>query len=280
MRKFIDIEYARAGTNRLLLDLFLPDDGGPFPLIIWIHGGAFRAGSKENNRAIRMVSRGYAVASINYRLSQVAVFPALMHDAKAAVRWLRAHAESYHLDPQRFGVWGGSAGGYLAAMVGIVQDIPELEGNLGYREISSCVQAVCDWYGPSDFLHMNDVPGTMDHDAPDSPESQLIGAPIRQHPELVARTNPITYITKEKASDLPPFLIMHGGNDRTVIPVQSQLLHDALVAVGADVTLVILGGLGHGFPGDHHRWDEIWGYVDEFFDRNLMSDGRRGQRGE
>jgi acetyl esterase/lipase len=269
MRKFIDIEYARAGTHRLLLDLFLQDDGGPYPLIIWIHGGAFRAGSKENNRAMRMVSRGYAVASINYRLSQVAIFPALVHDAKAAVRWLRAHAESYHLDPQRFGVWGGSAGGYLAAMVGIVQDIPELEGNLGYNDISSRVQAVCDWYGPSDFLHMNDVPGTMDHDAPDSPESQLIGAPIQQHPDLVARTNPITYITKEKALDLPSFLIMHGGDDRTVIPGQSQLLYDALTAVGADVSLVILEGLGHGFPGEHHRWDEIWRYVDEFFDRKL-----------
>jgi acetyl esterase/lipase len=261
--------YAQAGNHTLLLDLFLPKGDGSFPLIIWIHGGAFRAGSKENNRARRMVARGYAVASINYRLSQVAIFPALVHDAKAAVRWLRAHAAEYHLDPQRFGVWGGSAGGYLAAMLGVVQGIPELEGDLGNPHISSRVQAVCDWYGPSDFLRMNDVVGTMDHNAPDSPESQLIGAPIREHPDLVAKANPITYITEERAQDFPPFLIMHGGHDLTVIPNQSELLHNALVEAGADVTLVILGGLGHGFPGNHNRWDEIWAYVDAFFDRNL-----------
>ena len=269
MRSYLDIVYAQAGSQKLLLDLFLPEGSGPFPLIIWIHGGAFRMGSKENNRAKRMLTRGYAVASVNYRLSQVAIFPALVHDAKAAVRWLRAHAGDYDLDPYRFGVWGGSAGGYLAAMVGLVQDIPELEGNLGNDDVSSRVQAVCDWFGPSDFLRMNDVPGTMDHDAPDSPESQLIGAPIQQNPDLVAKANPITYITKEQVKDLPPFLIMHGGDDLTVIPNQSQLLHDALVQAGADITLVILGGLGHGFGGDHHRWDEIWAYVDEFFERNL-----------
>lgn len=269
MRSYTDVIYAQINSHQLLLDLFIPDGKGPFPLIIWIHGGAFRMGSKENNRAQRMVARGYAVSSINYRLSQVAVFPALLHDAKAAVRWLRAHAGEYDLDPDRFGVWGGSAGGYLAAMVGLVQDFPELEGDLGNNDTSSRVQAVCDWYGPSDFLRMNDVPGTMDHNAPDSPESQLIGAPIQENPDLVAKTNPITYVTPERAQDIPPFLIMHGGDDLTVIPNQSQLLHDALMQAGADITLVILGGLGHGFPGNHKRWDEIWNYVDEFFDRYL-----------
>jgi acetyl esterase/lipase len=269
MQSFIDLVYAQAGTHTLLLDLFLPGGKGPYPLIIWIHGGAFRSGSKETNRAKRMVKQGYAVASINYRLSQVAIFPAQVHDCKAAVRWLRANAATYKLDADRFGVWGGSAGGYLAAMVGIAHDIPELEGDLGNREISSHVHAVCDWYGPSDFLRMNDVPGTMDHNAPDSPESQLLGAPIQQNPDLVAKANPITYITKQNAKDLPPFLIMHGTTDLTVLPNQSQLLHDALIQAGAESTLVMLRGLGHGFPGNHNRWDEIWAYVDAFFDQHL-----------
>ena len=111
MRSYLDLVYAQAGSHKLLLDLFLPGGDEPYPLIIWIHGGAFRMGSKENNRAKRMLTRGYAVASVNYRLSQVAIFPALVHDAKAAVRWLRAYAGDYDLDPYRFGVWGGSAGG-------------------------------------------------------------------------------------------------------------------------------------------------------------------------
>jgi acetyl esterase/lipase len=269
MHRYLDLVYAQAGTQNLLLDLFLPDGTGPFPLIIWIHGGAFWSGSKENPRALRMVARGFAVASINYRLSQIAVFPAQVHDCKAAIRWLRTHAADFDLDSNRFGVWGGSAGGYLAAMVGIVQDMPELEGELSNLGISSRVQAVCDWYGPSDFLRMNDVPGTMDHNAPDSPESQLLGIPIQEHPDLVAKANPISYISRQKAQDIPPFLIMHGADDLTVIPNQSNLLHDALVKAGANTTLVILEGLGHGFPGEHNRWGEIWSYVDAFFDLHL-----------
>ncbi len=271
MRTFSNLIYVNTGTHQLCLDLFLPDEQGPFPLIIWIHGGAFRAGSKENPRAKRMVQRGYALASINYRLSQAATFPAQIHDCKAAVRWLRAHAGAYDLDAKRFGVWGGSAGGYLAAMLGVTYNIVELEGGLGNDDVSSRVQAVCDWFGPSDFLRMNDVPGVMDHNAPDSPESQLIGATIQEHPELVAKANPITYIEQQDVCDIPPFLIMHGGDDLTVIPNQSELLHDALVKAGADITLVILGGLGHGFPGDHNRWDEIWSYVDTFFDKYLKN---------
>lgn len=271
MRSFINLIYANAGTHQLRLDLFLPDSNGPFPLIIWVHGGAFREGNKENPRAKRMVQQGYAVASINYRLSQVAIFPAQIHDCKAAVRWLRAHAADCELDANRIGVWGGSAGGYLVAMLGIIQDNAELEGELGNQAVSSRVLAVCDWYGPSDFLRMNDVPGTMDHDASDSPESQLIGAPIQEHPELSTRANPISYITQQTAQEIPPFLIMHGADDLTVIPNQSELLHQALLEAGVDSTLVILDGLGHGFPGEHNRWDEIWVYVDAFFDKHLKN---------
>ncbi len=247
----------------LLLDLYLPEDvASPLPLIVWIHGGAWREGTKEHPRALRLVSDGYAVASVEYRLSQEAIFPAQIHDCKAAVRWLRAHAGTYGLDPSRVAAWGGSAGAHLASLLGVTAGVPELEGSLGHPEQSSAVRAVCSWYGPSDLLRMNDIRGAMDHDAPDSPESQLVGAPIQAHPDLVARANPITYV----GPDAPPFLLMHGTADDVVIPSQSELLHSALVGAGAQSTLILLGGLGHGFPGEHGRWSEIYGYVGAFLD--------------
>ena len=244
MKAYSDLVYAQAGAYTLRLDLYLPDETSePYPVVAWIHGGAFRMGDKANPRALPLVRYGYAVASINYRLSQEAIFPAQIHDCKAAIRWLRAHAAEYHLDPNRIGAWGDSAGGYLVAMLGVAGEVLELEGDLGNLDYSSRVQAVCDWYGPSDFLRMNDVPGTMDHDAPDSPESQLIGCPIQENPDKVAHANPITYVTPAA----PPFLIMHGDQDFTVLPNQSELLYAALRAAEVDVTLVILPGLGHGF---------------------------------
>ena len=178
MKVHRNLMYAQAGPHALRLDLYIPNDvPGPYPLIVWVHGGAFRMGDKANPIARPLVAYGYAIASINYRLSHQAIFPAQIHDCKAAVRWLRAHAAGYDLDGARVGAWGDSAGGHLVAMLGAAGDVPELEGDLGNLEHSSRVQAVCDWYGPSDFLRMNDVPGTMDHDASDSPESQLVGAP-------------------------------------------------------------------------------------------------------
>jgi acetyl esterase/lipase len=278
MKTYRDIAYAQfrpepdAEVRTLLLNLYLPDPGTPpYPVIMWVHGGAWRTGSKENSRFLRMVDHSYAVASIEYRLSQEAIFPAQIHDCKAAVRWLRANAVQYKLDPSHIGAAGGSAGGHLVALLGTTVGVPELEGSFGHLDHPSHVQAVCDWYGPSDFLHMNDEPGAMDHDAADSPESQLIGAPIQEHPDLVARANPITYITPERTAQIPPFLIMHGSQDNVVIPKQSELLHQALQDVGAKSTLVLLEDLGHGFAGEHGRWDEIWEHVDTFFDQHLKT---------
>lgn len=269
MRRLTDLVYARLGPRALTLDLYLPEDvPPPHPLLVWIHGGAWRMGSKENPRALPLVQHGYAVASLEYRLSQEARFPAQLHDCKAAVRWLRTRAEQFGLDPTRFGAWGGSAGAHLAALLGVTAGVADLEGDFGPDKASSAVQAVCDWYGPSDFLHMNDEPGVMDHNAPDSPESQLIGAPIQERPDLVTKANPITYVHQ----GAPPFLIMHGTADKVVLPNQSVLLHEALVGAGVTSTLILLGGLGHGFPGDHGRWPEIYGYVRAFFDLYLKDD--------
>ncbi|MCP4589541.1 MAG: alpha/beta hydrolase, partial [bacterium] len=161
-----DLAYVSDGHERQKLDLYLPSERAerPAPVIIWVHGGAWRAGSKDRCPAKRFVRLGYVVTSINYRLSQHAIFPAQIQDCKAAVRWLRAHAKQYNLDPRRFGVWGSSAGGHLVALLGTAGDVKEFDVG-AHLDFSSRVQAVCDYFGPTDFTKMNDFPGRMDHDA-------------------------------------------------------------------------------------------------------------------
>jgi acetyl esterase/lipase len=238
-----DIAYVTNGHPRQKLDLYLPKEGRNLPLIINIHGGAFRIGSKEDGVPVEYVADGYAVASINYRLSQDAVWPAQIEDCKAAVRWLRANAAAYGLDPTRFAAWGASAGGHLAAMLGTaggvkVYDVGE---NLG---VSSRVQAVVDYFGPTDFLQMDAhrLPNGQVHDPADSPESQLVGGPIQENKDKVARANPITYVDK----NAPPFLIVHGDADPLVPHHQSELLAAALRRAGVSVDLYTVMGGGHG----------------------------------
>lgn len=247
--QYANLAYATTSAAQGL-DLYLPAGAGPFPLVVVIHGGGFMMGDKSGVDGVdALLAQGYAVASINYRLSGEAKFPAQIQDVKTAVRWLRAHAEEYHLDPQKFGAWGASAGGNLAALLGTSCGDPALEGaGLGNAEQSSCVQAVVDWYGPTDFLQMDQqFSGTScpaDHDDASSPESQLIGAPIQSKPDLAKAANPITYVTPQA----PPFFIQHGTADCNVPPQQSQILYDALqAAIGADkVSLTFLEGAGHG----------------------------------
>jgi acetyl esterase/lipase len=238
-----DLAYVTNGHQRQKLDLYVPPEGQRLPLIIWVHGGAFRAGSKEGGVPLQYLSAGYAVASLNYRLSQHAIFPAQIEDVKAAVRWLRANAHTYRLDPSRFGAWGPSAGGHLVAMLGTAGDIKEFEVGANL-EVSSRVQAVVDYFGPTDFLQMDAqrLPNGMVHDTPESPESQLIGGPIQKNKERVARANPITYVSK----DDPPFLIVHGTRDPLVPYQQSVLLKDALEKAAAPVLFYTVEGGGHG----------------------------------
>ena len=259
-----DLVYARAGDKDLLLDLYLPKEApGLRPLVVWIHGGGWRGGTKDRCRALSMLPRGYAVASISYRLSGVAKFPAQIHDCKAAIRWLRANAARYRLNPDRIGVWGSSAGGHLVALLGTSGGVSELEGDPGDRQQSSRVQAVVDYFGPTDFLRMNDFPGKIDHDAANSPESRLVGGPIQEIKEKVAQANPITYVSK----DDPPFLIAHGDKDQSVPLNQSELLNEALRRAGVDVTFRVLEGAGH---GDRQFWSgETLKVVGDFFDRHL-----------
>lgn len=238
-----DLAYVVNGHERQKLDLFLPANVKNPPLIILIHGGAFRAGSKENMRPAPLLRQGYAVASINYRLSGDALWPAQIEDCKAAVRWLRAHAQEYGYDSERFGAHGTSAGGHLVAMLGAAG--ADKEFDVGENlDVSSRVQSVADFFGPTDFLQMDAhrIPTGQEHNPPDSPESLLIGGSIQENKEKSASANPIAYVTKES----PPFLIVHGDMDPLVPWHQSQLLFDALAGAGIAVTFYTVEGGGHG----------------------------------
>jgi acetyl esterase/lipase len=238
-----DMAYVTKGHERQKLDLYIPKDGTNLPLIINIHGGAFKGGSKEMGVPFEYLAQGYAVASINYRLSQHAVFPAQIEDCKAAVRWLRANAATYHIAPDRFAAMGSSAGGHLASMLGTTGDVKEFDVGENLQ-VSSRVQAVVDYFGPTDFVQMDAhrPPGGQVHDSADSPESLLVGGPIQQNKDKVAKANPITYVTK----DDPPFLICHGDADPLVPCHQSELLEAALKKAGVPVTFHTVKGAGHG----------------------------------
>ena len=242
-----DITYAETPEKKLLLDLYLPEAASsPPPLVVWIHGGAWRGGNKNNCPGPLLARSGLAAACINYRLSHEAIFPAQIHDCKAAVRWLRANGGRYGIDAGRIGAWGASAGGHLAALLGTSGGVADLEGDIGVREGSSRIQAVVDFFGPTDLLQMSQFPSSIDHDAADSPESQLIGGPIQENKERAQRANPIRYISP----DDPPFLIVHGDQDMSVPLNQSQLLYGALRRAGVPARLEIIRGAGHGFKDD------------------------------
>jgi acetyl esterase/lipase len=259
-----NLAYVTNGHERQKLDLFIPPGAtNPLPLIIWVHGGAWLGGSKDQCPALSYLPKGYAVASINYRLSQHAIFPAQIEDCKAAVRWLRANAKEYNLDPNRFAAWGASAGGHLVALLGTAGDAKKFDVGANL-DVSSRVQAVVDFFGPTDLTRMaqDALPGSrIDHDAPDAPEAKLIGGPVQEHKEKAATANPITYVAK----DNPPFLIMHGNKDELVPYQQSELLRDALQKAGVPVTFKIIEGAGHGFGGP-----DIDRQVAAFFDQQLQ----------
>jgi acetyl esterase/lipase len=254
-RKFLNISYGTVSPSQKL-DIYLPDEGeGPFPVIIAIHGGAFMGCDKADLQVLPMLEglkRGYAVVSINYQMSGEAKFPALVQDAKAAVRWVRANAKQYKFDPQRVAAWGGSAGGYLSTMLGTSVGIPELDDlSLGNPDQPSNVQAVVAWYGPTNFLKMDEqlaesgllAPPGFRHNESNSPESLLLGQLITGIPERVKAANPETYIRP----GAPPFLLQHGTKD-PVVPVQQsiQFAEKLRQILGeGSITLELLDGAEH-----------------------------------
>jgi acetyl esterase/lipase len=250
-----DVAYTpTAGTQKL--NLYLPAGDGPFPVVVNIHGGGFTFGDRSMVGAVvgqALLDGGYAIASVDYRLSGEATFPAAVQDVKAAVRFLRANAAQYKLNPDQIVAFGFSAGGNLASMVGTTGDVAEFDDPaLGNEGVSSRVQAVIDWFGPTDFGQMDEQAkaqgcGTSDqtHSTASSFESLYLGATVAESPELVQKANPISYIT----ADDPPFLLQKGDQDCTVPVGQSQLLADALKAAGIDVRFDLLKGVGHGDSG-------------------------------
>jgi acetyl esterase/lipase len=274
---YLDLEYANVNSTSLKLDLYVPNTGGPFPVVIWVHGGGWQTGDKSDpTPAIREVNRGYAVVSINYRLQILhpapldpnLVFPVQIQDCKAAVRWLRANAGLYNLDPNRIGAWGESAGGHLSSLLGTSGGVTDLENlNEGNASFSSRVTSVVDWYGPTDFLQMDaqSLPecGPVCHNCAESPESYLIGCALQTCPALTQRANPISYVTQDDAA----FLIMHGTADCQVPAGQSQLLYNALQGRGLDVAINFVQGAGHGGP--EFTDPVLLAQVDAFFDRTL-----------
>lgn len=260
-REVRDLPYVTGGHERQQLDLFLPVAGAKRPLVLWIHGGGWESGSKSGCPARGMVARGYAVASVGYRLSQHAIYPAQIEDCKAAIRWLRAHASEYGLDPERFGVWGASAGGHLAALLGVTNTTREFAVGENLDQPSD-VQCVVNWFGPADFLHWGNVPATNPEN-PRSPLTKLIGGTIKTRVELARRASPVYFVRK----GAPPFLIMHGDRDEVVPLQQSRELHTALETAGADSTLRVYAGAGHG--GGAFGSPENIKEMQDFFDKHL-----------
>ncbi|HPG41284.1 MAG TPA: alpha/beta hydrolase [bacterium] len=260
-RKWLDSAYADQSPAQKL-DIYLPESGdGPFPVILSIHGGAFSGGDKRDGQVTPMLEglkRGYAVVSINYRLSGEAIWPAQINDCKAAVRWIRANADDYKLAAGKIAAWGGSAGGHLSAMLGTAGDVALLEDlSQGNAQQSSRVQAVVDWFGPTNFLTMDElqkqsgIPNPMIHSVPKSPESLLIGGNLEDFPDRVSSANPETYISK----DAPPFLIQHGTEDNLVPHLGSLLFARKLgMALGYEkVALEFFPNTGHGGPAFNTR---------------------------
>jgi acetyl esterase/lipase len=249
-----DLEYVQGGHERNRLDLYLPEKASrPVPVILWVHGGGWTGGDKSNGPAFRFATKGYAVAAINYRFSQHATFPAQIYDCKAAVRWLRANASKYGLDADHIGAWGSSAGGHLVALLGTTAGVKELEGPGGNAEHSSRVQAVVDWFGPTDFLTV----GAKDT------RTRLLGGDPQTNKEAAIKASPVTYVSK----DATPFLIMHGDQDRTVPIGQSEAFAKALKKAGADATLVVVKGGKHG--GTLFTNAENMKVIEDFFASHL-----------
>lgn len=249
-----DLVFAHRETGDLVLDLYRPSGSTrPVPVVLWLHGGGWFTGDRTLAPDLTEVVRrtGLAVASIEYRLSGQALFPAQLHDVRAAVRFLRTEADRFDLDARSIGVWGASAGGHLAALTGLTGHLRSLPGEPDEGDAS--VQAVAESYGPVDLADVvaeatATLPGA---DADGSPEARLIGGNPVEHPELARQANPLHWI----GSDIPPFQISHGTGDVLVSSRQSERLHEALVAAGASSELYLLDGYRHGFLNPAGRLD-------------------------
>lgn len=263
-----NITYCKAGDVELKLDLAKPDGDGPFPAIVFIHGGGWSGGNRQaySNQIKVAARRGYVAITVSYRLTQPDEsgkaqnpWPAQINDTKCAVRWLRANADKYHVDPNRIGVTGGSAGGHLSLMVGLADESAKLEGDGGYQDQSSRVQAVVNVFGPTEMkseYRANDFVAKL--------VKTLLGGTPDEVPDRYENASPMTYIS----SDDPPVLTLQGTKDPLVPDSQARLLDERMKAKGADHELMIFEGAGHGFQRDDALRAETATWA--FFDKHLQ----------
>lgn len=238
-----NVEYAVTGEHSLRLDLYLPAEPGGAPLLVWVHGGAWRSGSKKENPLAPLVARGFAIASVDYRLTPVAPFPANVHDLKAAIRFLRARAGDYGYDARRVAIAGSSAGAHLAAMVGVTNGHAELEGDVGsHREQSSGVHAIVSFYGASNLesILKQSTPFGLGVRIP-SLQLLLRGQP-EEKPELAKLASPVAHVDQAD----PPLLLLHGDQDPQMPVAQSLEFLGAYQAAGRPVRFVPVHGAAHG----------------------------------
>jgi len=237
------IEYSNPDNQHLQLDMARPNTNeGPFPAILCIHGGGFRAGTRQgyDGQIIRLADKGYVAVTITYRLAPKYPFPAAIHDTKAAVRWLRANAKKYHIDPDRIGVMGGSAGGHLAQFLGVTSDVKEFEGDGGNPTQSSKVQCVVNYYGPSDFTKSYGKSVDADEVLP-----LFLGGNLEKARALHIKASPLYWVTPNAA----PTLCIHGTEDKYVAFEQAEWIVEKLKAANVEAELLKLEGAGHGFKG-------------------------------
>jgi acetyl esterase/lipase len=256
--------YGKGGDQDLKLDLAMPPTGdGPFPAVVCIHGGGWRAGKREDLRSLieTIAGRGFVAVTISYRLAPKAKFPAQIEDCKAAVRWLRANAKKYKVDPKHIGAVGFSAGGHLVSLLGTTRKKDDLEGKGGNPDESSAVQAVVNFFGPTNF---------NDKDWTEGVENTflvpILGASYKDKPGLYKRLSPINYVTKEA----PPFLFFHGTKDPLVGLRHSRQLAEKLKKAGVQATVVEMEGEGHGWTGK--KLVQTLEQTIAFFDKHLGKD--------
>lgn len=265
---FTGIAFGTGGTTGLKLDMAIPKEGeGPFPAIVCLHGGGWIGGERQQMRGTieALARRGYVAVSPDYRLAPRDRFPAQIEDCKAAVRWLRANAETYRINPQRIGAFGFSAGAHLACLLGVTGKDDRLEGTGSNAEQSSTVQAIVSFFGPTDFTRpgwSNEV--RQRHLVP------FLGGTVEEKADVYRRASPLTYAGK----NAPPFLFVHGTADDIVPIQQSEVMVEKLRQAGVSARLITVQGEGHGWGWSHeHRLTSL-AHMMAFFDENLKNDVR------
>lgn len=256
----------------LKMDIIYPEDKTKkYPCVVWICGGAWIRLDRSAHLAYltELARAGFVVASVEYRTTNEGPFPIQLTDVKAGIRYLKALSDRYHIDPERMGVMGESAGGYLAAMAALAEDRAFDVG--AFTEFSSKVQAACPWYPPTDVTGFS-YPSPVEAAA--SMESMLLGKNVMLNREEALKICPVSFVTKEA----PPFLIIHGDNDHTVPFSQGEILHDRLEEAGADVKLLVLEGADHADMPFFQ--EELWQKIIAFFQDKLGAASPKGNEKE